>query len=214
MLVFIFNCNSWFISQIFLYRWLELSDEPRPCHPSSFWQHSSCIPIVPHTMAESVSTVKSVITNHYLYVSPEQHLFKNFIKINYEHFITEWPPLLGTVVMVTIAMLCKEQGITVIGVCCVYEVFVAQRVRCWSLKYIVLNTCSAIPCRFERRSCKFERRLFAWKTLNLEYIYIWKEHIGVKFCITDKWFNDRSLLWLLSLRCSKGEVLHRWSTLF
>lgn len=38
-----------------------------------------------------------------------------------------WRPLLLTVVLVTIAMLCKEQGITVIGVCCVYEVFVAQR---------------------------------------------------------------------------------------
>ena len=33
-----------------------------------------------------------------------------------------------TVVMVTIAMLCKEQGITVVAVCCVYEVFIAQRV--------------------------------------------------------------------------------------
>ena len=33
-----------------------------------------------------------------------------------------------TVALVTVAMLCKEQGITVIAVCCVYEVFVAQRV--------------------------------------------------------------------------------------
>ena len=30
--------------------------------------------------------------------------------------------------MVSIAMLCKEQGITVIGVCVAYELFVAQRV--------------------------------------------------------------------------------------
>lgn len=158
-----------------------------------------------------ISKIPKICYNESLFIS----LSKDLLWANEFSFIcTEWPPLLGTVVMVTIAMLCKEQGITVIGVCCVYEVFVAQRVRCWSLKYIVLNTCSAIPCRFERRSCRFERRLFAWKTLNLEYIYIWKEHIGVKFCITDKWFNDRSLLWLLSLRCSKGEVLHRWSTLF
>ncbi|KAJ8315684.1 hypothetical protein KUTeg_007834 [Tegillarca granosa] len=40
----------------------------------------------------------------------------------------EWFPLIMTVVLVTIAMLCKEQGITVIGVCCVYEVFISQRV--------------------------------------------------------------------------------------
>ena len=39
-----------------------------------------------------------------------------------------WRPLVLTVVLVTVAMLCKEQGITVIGVCCVYEVFMAQRV--------------------------------------------------------------------------------------
>ncbi|XP_062603708.1 protein O-mannosyl-transferase TMTC3-like isoform X2 [Saccostrea cucullata] len=43
------------------------------------------------------------------------------------HGKIKWPPLIGTVVLVTIAMLCKEQGITVIGVCCVYEIFVAQR---------------------------------------------------------------------------------------
>lgn len=34
-----------------------------------------------------------------------------------------------SIVLVSIAMLCKEQGITVIGVCVVYELFVAQRVR-------------------------------------------------------------------------------------
>ncbi|XP_041352058.1 protein O-mannosyl-transferase TMTC3-like [Gigantopelta aegis] len=39
----------------------------------------------------------------------------------------DWISLVVTVVLVTVAMLCKEQGITVIGVCCVYEVFVAQR---------------------------------------------------------------------------------------
>ncbi|XP_046581370.1 protein O-mannosyl-transferase TMTC3-like isoform X2 [Haliotis rubra] len=41
--------------------------------------------------------------------------------------------LLTTVCLVTVAMLCKEQGITVIGICCVYEVFVAQRASFWEL---------------------------------------------------------------------------------
>ncbi|XP_012940074.1 protein O-mannosyl-transferase TMTC3 [Aplysia californica] len=40
---------------------------------------------------------------------------------------TDWKPLLMTVFLVTVAMLCKEQGITVIGVCCVFEIFVVQR---------------------------------------------------------------------------------------
>jgi len=39
-----------------------------------------------------------------------------------------WLSLIQSLAMVAVAMLCKEQGITVIGVCCVYEIFVAQRV--------------------------------------------------------------------------------------
>lgn len=37
-----------------------------------------------------------------------------------------WTPIALTVVLVAVATLCKEQGITVVGICCVYEVFVAQ----------------------------------------------------------------------------------------
>ena len=47
-----------------------------------------------------------------------------------------WLPLLFTVVLVAIAMLCKEIGVTVIGVCCVYEIFVAQQV-CVVIYYYV-----------------------------------------------------------------------------
>lgn len=37
-----------------------------------------------------------------------------------------WTPIIFTVFLVAVATLCKEQGITVIGICCIYEVFVAQ----------------------------------------------------------------------------------------
>ncbi|XP_051857016.1 protein O-mannosyl-transferase TMTC3 [Antechinus flavipes] len=37
-----------------------------------------------------------------------------------------WTPIALTVVLVAIATLCKEQGVTVVGICCVYEVFIAQ----------------------------------------------------------------------------------------
>ncbi|GAA6065449.1 protein O-mannosyl-transferase TMTC3 isoform X1 [Tachysurus ichikawai] len=37
-----------------------------------------------------------------------------------------WMPIVLTMFLVAVATLCKEQGITVIGICCVYEVFVAQ----------------------------------------------------------------------------------------
>jgi hypothetical protein len=48
-----------------------------------------------------------------------------------------WRPLIQTVALVTVAMLCKEQGITVIGVCCVYEVFIAQRVITFTFNSII-----------------------------------------------------------------------------
>ena len=53
--------------------------------------------------------------------------------------LAAWRPLVLTVVLVTVAMLCKEQGITVIGVCCVYEVFMAQRVSKSSFELTVVG---------------------------------------------------------------------------
>ncbi|KAL4232814.1 Protein O-mannosyl-transferase tmtc3 [Mactra antiquata] len=55
------------------------------------------------------------------------------------HKQTAWRPLLVSVVLVTIAMLCKEQGITVIGVCVVYELFIAQRALFKDLLAILLG---------------------------------------------------------------------------
>jgi hypothetical protein len=52
-----------------------------------------------------------------------------------------WPPLLYTVMLVAIAMLCKEIGVTVIGVCCVYEIFVAQQVCIIIYNYIQVKMC-------------------------------------------------------------------------
>ncbi|KAM4677044.1 protein O-mannosyl-transferase TMTC3 isoform 2-T2 [Discoglossus pictus] len=37
-----------------------------------------------------------------------------------------WTPIAVAVFLVAVATLCKEQGITVVGICCVYEVFIAQ----------------------------------------------------------------------------------------
>ena len=63
------------------------------------------------------------------------------VLVNWIKFVpllfTEWRLLLWTIILVTIAMLCKEQGITVIGVCCVYEVFISQRVTLSSIIVIM-----------------------------------------------------------------------------
>ncbi|XP_023212010.1 transmembrane and TPR repeat-containing protein 3-like [Centruroides sculpturatus] len=40
----------------------------------------------------------------------------------------KWFSLIQCIIITIIATLCKEQGITVVAVCCVYEIFIAQRV--------------------------------------------------------------------------------------
>lgn len=51
--------------------------------------------------------------------------------------VTGWQHLILSMFCVAIAMLCKEQGITVTGVCGVYEIFVAQKLRVSDLQYLV-----------------------------------------------------------------------------
>lgn len=48
-----------------------------------------------------------------------------------------WTAIALTVFLVAVATLCKEQGITVVGICCVYEVFIAQ-------KYTLPSLCTTI----------------------------------------------------------------------
>lgn len=50
-----------------------------------------------------------------------------------------WNQLFMTIVLVGIAMLCKEVGITVIGVCVIYELFVAQRAEFKELWKILME---------------------------------------------------------------------------
>jgi len=49
--------------------------------------------------------------------------------------IAVWSKLMLSVMLVAVAMLCKEQGITVIGVCCVYDVVISQKVRRLPLQF-------------------------------------------------------------------------------
>uniref|UniRef100_A0A8D0BWE7 Protein O-mannosyl-transferase TMTC3 n=1 Tax=Salvator merianae TaxID=96440 RepID=A0A8D0BWE7_SALMN len=59
-----------------------------------------------------------------------------------------WTPIAVTVVLVAVATLCKEQGITVVGICCVYEVFIAQAYTLpilWDTVLQILRGKSSIP---------------------------------------------------------------------
>lgn len=53
-----------------------------------------------------------------------------YIELPYLFFFCAkgWQQLAVSMVLVATAMLCKEQGITVTGICVVYEIFVAQKV--------------------------------------------------------------------------------------
>lgn len=52
-----------------------------------------------------------------------------------------WAPIALTVVLVAAATLCKEQGITVVGICCIHEVFVAQGVRLQAFSLLLIRIC-------------------------------------------------------------------------
>lgn len=54
--------------------------------------------------------------------------YKFYFTIIMNIFFIGWKHLMLSVVCLGIAMLCKEQGITVAGVCALYEIFIAQKV--------------------------------------------------------------------------------------
>lgn len=51
--------------------------------------------------------------------------------------VAVWFKLLLSVILTAIAMLCKEQGITVIAVCCVFELVIVQQV--WYVAPFIWN---------------------------------------------------------------------------
>ncbi|XP_022250818.1 transmembrane and TPR repeat-containing protein CG4050-like [Limulus polyphemus] len=65
--------------------------------------------------------------------------FSSYAKSAGRSYQTEWTPLLYSVIYVTAATLCKEQGITVVGLCGIYEVFIVQKLRLPDLLYIGQN---------------------------------------------------------------------------
>ncbi|GAB1605655.1 protein O-mannosyl-transferase TMTC3-like [Argonauta hians] len=64
-----------------------------------------------------------------------------YSKASREPCRTNWWYLVLTLLSVVAAMLCKEQGITVVGVCCVYEVIIAQKLSPRDIVRDVCNIC-------------------------------------------------------------------------
>ncbi|XP_058831025.1 protein O-mannosyl-transferase Tmtc3-like [Topomyia yanbarensis] len=55
---------------------------------------------------------------------------------------TGWRYLSVAIMFVTTAMLCKEQGITITGVCAIYEIFVAQKIRLGDIYHLARSVMS------------------------------------------------------------------------
>ncbi|XP_050093554.1 protein O-mannosyl-transferase Tmtc3 [Anopheles aquasalis] len=55
---------------------------------------------------------------------------------------TGWRYLVLSMLLVATAMLCKEQGITITGVCAIYEIFVAQKIRLGDIYHLARSMMS------------------------------------------------------------------------
>ncbi|XP_006818380.1 protein O-mannosyl-transferase TMTC3-like [Saccoglossus kowalevskii] len=71
--------------------------------------------------------------------------FLNFAKSTGRNKPIGWASMFVTMVLVVIATLCKEQGITVIGICCVYEVFIAQQMTVFEILRLLKSLVAGKP---------------------------------------------------------------------
>lgn len=112
-----------------------------------------------------------------------------------------WLYLIPTVISVTAAMLSKEQGITICGICAIYEIFVAQKVsicihfsmlKCyWNGMYNIESTQIFLYFYFHFMHAASHERHKAFNTECSE----WKSSIASDKLVA-KWSNsppDRSL---------------------
>ncbi|XP_035211015.1 protein O-mannosyl-transferase Tmtc3-like isoform X2 [Stegodyphus dumicola] len=63
--------------------------------------------------------------------------FLSYVKCSRSFQTTDWQLLLSTLVFIILATLSKEQGITVAGVCFIYELFIVQKLRFTDIFHIV-----------------------------------------------------------------------------
>ncbi|XP_072045716.1 protein O-mannosyl-transferase TMTC3-like [Amphiura filiformis] len=85
--------------------------------------------------------------------------FLSYAKSTRHHRQTDWGSLFMTILLVTIATLCKEQGITMVGICCCYEILVVQKLTVPKLINIMTshksrpnnNNSSATPTKTQRK---------------------------------------------------------------
>ncbi|XP_050298329.1 protein O-mannosyl-transferase Tmtc3-like [Anthonomus grandis grandis] len=73
---------------------------------------------------------------------------------------TEWKYIIFSMVSIAVAMLCKEQGITIAGVCAAYEIFVVQKVKLDDINHFLKAAVTAKSSYHLPKSNAGTKRLF------------------------------------------------------
>ncbi|RWS30803.1 transmembrane and TPR repeat-containing protein-like protein [Leptotrombidium deliense] len=83
--------------------------------------------------AELLSTIFFLLSLH------------SYIKATKRKTVTDWSLVFCCVILVVLATLCKEQGITVVAVCAVYEIFIGQKVNLVNTFHTIMASKTPIP---------------------------------------------------------------------
>ncbi|XP_034189920.2 protein O-mannosyl-transferase TMTC4 [Osmia lignaria lignaria] len=89
-----------------------------------------------------------------------------------EKLIHRWLSMCGCIVFIAIAMLCKETGITAVGICCVYDLLIVNKILSSDLIIHIMKKPSWIVIKqFIRQKQKLLIRLFILLTSGLILIF-------------------------------------------
>ncbi|CAH1967227.1 unnamed protein product [Acanthoscelides obtectus] len=116
-----------------------------------------------------------------------------YAKATHSKKSTGWKYLVLSTVCVATAMLCKEQGITVAGICAAYEIFVAQKVRFPEVKHFlrsafITKTPYQIPW-----SSKATKRLFVLAATTVLLLFGRLQIMGSQLPVFTRFDNPASV---------------------
>ncbi|XP_075235033.1 protein O-mannosyl-transferase Tmtc3-like [Lycorma delicatula] len=119
--------------------------------------------------------------------------FMFYIKATRRKRSTGWRPLALSMVSVATAMLCKEQGITVTGVCAVYELFVAQKLRLNDMQYFIRWLFSSKASLHHTWTSDATKRLCVLIATTITLLLIRLQVMGSKLPIFTRFDNPASV---------------------
>lgn len=119
--------------------------------------------------------------------------FMFYIKSTRRKRATGWRPLGLSMASVATAMLCKEQGITVTGVCAVYELFVAQKLRLSDVQYFIRWLFSSKASLHHTWTSDATKRLCVLTATTVTLLLIRLQVMGSKLPVFTRFDNPASV---------------------